>query len=126
MRDLLLRHLPPGAQGYAEGVGIIRADQFHINVAGILTRLALDGIRGPRPSEWQTPVADRYRLHSRQVADGTEHALLEGDALLIGGVMFGRQLQIEHQDAVGLKAEIEMLQIDESTNREAGAHQQNH
>ena len=126
MRDLLLGHLPPGAQGYAKGMRIIRADQFNIDVARILLRLATDGISGPRPSEWQTSVAHGYRSHARQVDHGIQHALREGDTLFIGWITLGRQLEVDHQDAVGLKSEIQMLQIEESPDGEARAHQQDH
>ena len=102
---------------------IVRADQADEHPPLLRFRLAFDGVRRLRPAERQSAIADGGRLDSGNIAHAPEHAFGERNPLLVGGIALRQHLQADHQDAVGLESGIDVLQFDESADRQAGPHQ---
>ena len=120
---LRTQHTPP-TQGDPERLEIVGADEIEGERPGIGAGLPIDGVAGGRAAKGRSAIADLHRLHARKAADPFEQLFGELVPLLQRGVAGPGQHHIRRDDILGAKAQLHLLERQETPNREARADQQ--
>src|SRR5580700_8230835 len=124
--DFHLGELASALEGNAEGLRILAADKSDGHLAAVHGRLAGDGKGGAPSYIGQARVAEAGGLDAWQVHHAFQQCAVERVALLPGRVSFGRQSEVDVEDALRLEARIDVQHLDKAAHRQACSGQQDH